>query len=58
MSKRGILDALRDEERGGKPARKGVATRKRTMSEEQRKAVSERMRNDWASRRAEMAPAG
>ena len=82
MSRSGILDALRDEERslrnqlvaiqraieaiegadaparaarGREQARKVVARRKRTMTEEQRKAVSERMRKYWASRRADKA---
>ena len=83
MSKSGILDALRNEERslksqlvavqraieaiegGGGPvagrgrrkAAKPVVRRKRTMTEEQRKAVAERMRKYWASRRAEKAQA-
>ena len=78
MSKSGILDTLKDEEkslrtqlvaiqraieaiegadapgpagRGKKKALKVVAKRKRTMTEEQRQAVAERMRNYWASRR-------
>ena len=77
MSKSGILDALRNEERslrsqlvaiqraietiegsvpqaagrGRKNAAKAVGRRKRTMSEEQRRAVAERMRKYWASRR-------
>ena len=77
MSRSGILDALRNEERslrnqlvaiqraidaiegnaspvagrGRKKAAKAVGRRKRTMSEEQRKAVAERMRKYWASRR-------
>ena len=77
MSKSGILDALRSEERslksqlvavqraieaiegnappaadrGKKKAAKAVGRRKRAMSEEQRKAVAERMRKYWASRR-------
>ena len=76
MSKSGILDALRNEERslksqlvaiqraieaiegtaptdgrGRKKAVKTVARRKRTMTEEQRTAVAERMRKYWASRR-------
>ena len=37
--------------RGSKKAAKAVARRKRTMSEEQRRAVAERMRKYWASRR-------
>ena len=37
--------------RGRKKAAKAVGGRKRTMSEEQRKAVAERMRKYWASRR-------
>ncbi len=41
--------------RGGKKAVKVVGRRKRAMTEEQRKAVAERMRNYWASRRAEKA---
>ena len=77
MSKSGILDALRNEERslksqlvaiqraieaidgnvppaagrGRKKAAKAVGRRKRAMSDEQRKAVAERMRKYWASRR-------
>ena len=84
MSKSGILEALRDEEkslktqlvaiqraieaieladapapsaRGKKKARKAAvvaaapAKRKRAMTEEQRQAISERMRKYWASRR-------
>ncbi|MCY4120212.1 MAG: hypothetical protein OXG72_04750 [Acidobacteria bacterium] len=77
MSKSGILDVLRDEERslrsqlvaiqraieviegnappaarrGRKKAVKAVGRRKRAMSEEQRRAVAERMRKYWASRR-------
>ena len=77
MSKSGILDALRNEERslrsqlvaiqraieaiegsvpqaagrGRKKAASAVGRRKRTMSEEQRRAVAERMRKYWASRR-------
>ena len=77
MSRSGILEILRDEERslriqlvaiqraieaiegnappaagrGRKKAHKVVVRRKRTMSEEQRKAVAERMRKYWASRR-------
>ena len=76
MSRSGILEALRDEERslrtqlvairraieaiegtappaaarGGKKARK-LVRHKRTMTDEQRKAVAERMRKYWASRR-------
>ena len=84
MSKSGILEALRNEEkvlktqlvaiqraieaieladapvpaaRGKKKARKVVAAappkRKRAMTEEQRQAISERMRKYWASRREE-----
>ena len=41
--------------RGTKQAPKAVAKRKRAMTEEQRKAVAERMRNYWASRRAAKA---
>ena len=41
--------------RGIKKAAKKVARRKRAMTEEQRKAVAERMRNYWASRRAAKA---
>lgn len=41
--------------RGSKKAAKQVARRKRAMTEEQRKAVAERMRNYWASRRAAKA---
>ncbi len=41
--------------RGRKKAVKAVGKRKRTMTEEQRKAVAERMRKYWASRRAEKA---
>ena len=37
--------------RGRKKAAKAVGKRKRTMSEEQRRAVVERIRKDWASRR-------
>ena len=37
--------------RGRKKATKAVAKRKRTMTEEQRTAVSERMRKYWSSRR-------
>lgn len=37
--------------RGRKKAAKAVGRRKRTMSEEQRRAVAERMRKYWASRR-------
>ena len=81
MSRSGILDALRNEERslksqlvaiqraiealegnaapdvrrGRKKAAKAVGKRKRTMTEEQRRAVAERMRKYWASRRAEKA---
>ena len=77
MSKSGILDVLRDEERslrsqlvaiqraieaiegnvppaagrGRKKAVKVIGRRKRAMSEEQRRAVAERMRKYWASRR-------
>ena len=82
MSKSGILEALRNEEkalktqlvaiqraieaieladapapaaRGRKKARKVAAVaapkRKRAMTEEQRRAISERMRKYWASRR-------
>ena len=39
--------------RGRKKAAMPVTRRKRKMSEEQRKAVAERMRAYWASRRAE-----
>ena len=77
MSKSGILDALRNEERslksqlvaiqraieaiegnvppaagrGRKKAAKAVGKRKRAMSDEQRRAVAERMRKYWAARR-------
>ena len=77
MSTRGILEALRLEERslkkqlvaiqraidaiegnvapaagrGRKKVAKAVGRRKRTMTEEQRSAVAERMRKYWASRR-------
>ena len=77
MSRSGILEALREEERslrhqlvaiqraieaiegkappdagrGRKKAPEVVVRRKRTMTEEQRKAVAERMRKYWASRR-------
>ena len=77
MSKSGILDALKDEEKSlrtqlvaiqraieaiegadapapaarGKKAPKVVTKRKRTMTEEQRQAVADRMRKYWASRR-------
>ena len=37
--------------RGTKRVVKAVARRKRTMTEEQRRAVAERMRKYWASRR-------
>ena len=37
--------------RGRKKATKAVANRKRTMTEEQRIAIAERMRKYWASRR-------
>ena len=37
--------------RGRKKAAKVVGRRKRTISEEQRRAVAERMRKYWASRR-------
>ena len=37
--------------RGTKKVVKAVARRKRTMTEEQRRAVAERMRKYWASRR-------
>ena len=83
MSKSGILDALRNEDRslksqlvaiqraieviegsgapaagrGRKKAVKTVARRKRTMTEEQRQAVAERMRKYWAARRKEKAQA-
>ena len=87
MSKSGILDVLKDEEKSlrtqlvaiqraieaiegapgapvapargrkkaAKEAVKVVAKRKRQMTEEQRKAIGERMRNYWASKRAEKA---
>ena len=81
MSRSGILDALRNEERslksqlvaiqraieaiegaaaptarrGSKKAVKAVGRRKRAMTEEQRRAVAERMRKYWAARRAEKA---
>ena len=88
MSKSGILEALRNEEkslktqlvaiqraieaieladapapgaRGRKKARKvavaaaAAPKRKRAMTEEQRQAISERMRKYWASRREEKA---
>ena len=83
MSKSGILDALKDEEKSlrtqlvaiqraieaiegadapapagrGKKALKVVVKRKRTMTEEQRQAVAERMRRYWASRREAKAQA-
>ena len=41
--------------RGRKKAVKTVGKRKRTMTEEQRRAVAERMRKYWAARRAEKA---
>jgi len=44
--------------RARKKAVKAVGRRKRTMTEEQRKAVAERMRKYWASRRAEKAEEG
>ena len=43
--------------RGRKKAVKTVARRKRTMTEEQRQAVAERMRKYWAARREEKAEA-
>ena len=43
--------------RGKKKALKVVAKRKRTMTEEQRQAVAERMRRYWASRREAEAQA-
>ena len=43
--------------RGRKKAVKTVARRKRTMTEEQRQAVAERMRKYWAGRREEKAEA-
>lgn len=85
MSKTGILEALRNEERtlktqlvaiqraieaieladspglsgrGKKKARKVVVAaprRKRAMTDEQRRAISERMRKYWASRRESKA---
>ena len=77
MSRSGILDVLRNEERslksqlvaiqraidaiegnaaptagrGRKKAAKAVRRGRRAMSEEQRRAVAERMRKYWASRR-------
>ena len=39
----------------GRKAAKAVVRRKRAMTEEQRKAVAERMRKYWASRRAAKA---
>lgn len=77
MSRSGILEALRNEERslrsqlvaiqraieaiegnappavgrGTKKAAKAVRRRKRPMSDEQRRAVAERMRKYWAARR-------
>ncbi len=41
--------------RSTKKAVKTVGRRKRTMTEEQRRAVAERMRKYWAARRAEKA---
>ena len=41
--------------RGSRKAVKAVGRRKRTMTEEQRRAVAERMRKYWAARRAEKA---
>ncbi len=41
--------------RDTKKAVKAVAKRKRTMTDEQRKAVAERMRKYWASRREDKA---
>ena len=81
MSRSGILEALRSEERslrsqlvaiqraieaiegnapptagrGRKKAAKAVRRPKRAMSDEQRRAVAERMRKYWASRRAAKA---
>ena len=52
-----LADAPAPAARGRKKARKVVATaaappkRKRAMTEEQRRAISERMRKYWASRR-------
>ena len=43
--------------RGRKKAVKTVARRKRTMTEEQRQAVAERMRKYWAARREEKTEA-
>lgn len=77
MSRSGVLEALRNEERslrsqlvaiqhaieaiegtaaptagrGRKKAAKAVGRRKRAMSDEQRRAVAERMRKYWAARR-------
>ena len=76
MSRSGILEALRDEERSlrtqliaiqraieaiegtappaaasGRKKTHKLVRRKRTMTDEQRKAVAERMRKYWASRR-------
>ena len=53
-----LADAPAPAARGKKKARKVVvvaAKRKRAMTEEQRQAVSERMRKYWASRREEKA---
>ena len=41
--------------RGRKKAVRAVRRRKRTMTEEQRRAVAERMRKYWAARRADKA---
>ncbi len=48
-------NASQGAQRGRKKAAKAVVRRKRAMTEEQRKAVAERMRNYWASRRAAKA---
>ena len=41
--------------RGSRKAVKGVGRRKCTMTEEQRRAVAERMRKYWTARRTEKA---
>ena len=43
--------------RGRKKVAKAVGRQKRAMSDEQRRAVAERMRNYWASRREAKAQA-
>lgn len=47
--------ARRGSKKAVKTAVKTVGRRKRTMTEEQRRAVAERMRKYWAARRADKA---